>query len=204
MRRECAIDERGGSGMVQLNYWKETWMLDERICPCDVHFNAWLKHERLRDRTIFHFGTGAHHVVGVKQATSGSNNKVLGVTASMGECDAYVRIVAENAAIAKRYVVYFGDIYLTSPELIPNVDVASLMHLCEFVRANTVSPEYGGYSDRGLLDLFTDKVRSGGYLVFYSGSISFPRAETVIAEWAAEAPVSSAGTFESLVLYRKK
>jgi hypothetical protein len=190
--------------MVQLNYWKDEWALDERVCPCDVHFNAWLEHEGIKNRTIFHFGTGAHHVVGVKQATSGSNNAVFGITASMAEYDAYIALVAENAAVAKRYVVYFGDIYLASRDLLPDVDVATMMHLCEFVRANTVSPEYGGSSDRGILDLFTEKLRPGGYLVFYAGSISFPHAEHVIAEWATEAPVSYAGTFKSLVLYKKK
>jgi hypothetical protein len=69
--------------MLQMNYWTDKWDLHEDVCPCDVHFNEWVKDQGLTNKTIFHFGTGTHHVVGVEQARNGSNNAVIAITASI-------------------------------------------------------------------------------------------------------------------------
>src|ERR1700694_2794791 len=74
--------------MLQMNYWTDKWDLDETVCPCDVHFNDWVAEEKLKNKTIFHFGTGTHHVVGIKQAQR--KNRVVGITASKEEYEAYV------------------------------------------------------------------------------------------------------------------
>ena len=52
--------------MAQLNIWDVNWYLDEAQCPCDVHFLEFLAQEKIERATIFHFGTGGHHVVGIK------------------------------------------------------------------------------------------------------------------------------------------
>jgi hypothetical protein len=95
--------------------------------------------------------------IGVEQARNGSNNRVFGITASTDEYRSYIKLVTRSPEIARTYVVYFGDIYLTNPHLLPRFDVATLFHLCEFSKAQT-SERYGGLSDRDLLDLMTDKV----------------------------------------------
>ncbi|HEY7549732.1 MAG TPA: hypothetical protein VH913_09470, partial [Hyphomicrobiaceae bacterium] len=74
--------------MGKLNYFNGTWSLDEAQCPCDVHFLEYLNEKRVRNAAIFHFGTGNHHIVGLKAAED--NNAVLSITASPHEYDDYV------------------------------------------------------------------------------------------------------------------
>ena len=58
--------------MLKMNYWTDKWDLHVDVCPCDVHFNDWVKHKKLKNKLIYHFGTGTHHVVGIKQADATS------------------------------------------------------------------------------------------------------------------------------------
>jgi hypothetical protein len=138
-----------------MNFWDMKWDLHVEICPCDVHFNEWTEAKQLAGRTIFHFGTGTHHVVGLRQAEFG--NAVFAVTASKEEYEAYIALVADSSRLAKCYLAYFGDIYLSNPRLLPDFDAVTLFHLNEFSRENTASAEYGGCTDRGLLDMMTGK-----------------------------------------------
>jgi hypothetical protein len=188
--------------MLKMNYWTAKWDLDEAICPCDVHFNDWVAKEKLKNKLIYHFGTGTHHVIGIKQAAR--KNRVFAITASKEEYEAYVNLVTENSAVAKNYLAYFGDIYLTNPNLLPDFDVVTMFHLCEFFFPNTASKEYGGLTDAKVLDLFTDKTLKGGYILFYKGSISFDKAALVIAKWEKKKPVKRVGEFKTLLVYRKK
>ena len=96
--------------MQKMNYWGEKWDLHVDICPCDVHFNEWVEASKIVGKTIYHFGTGTHHVVGLRQAELG--NTVFAITASKEEYDAYVALVTGNSRVAKSYLAYFGDIYL--------------------------------------------------------------------------------------------
>ena len=73
--------------MLKMNYWTDKWDLHVDVCPCDVHFNEWVKARKLKGKTIYHFGTGTHHVVGIRQAELG--NCTLAITASKEEYDAY-------------------------------------------------------------------------------------------------------------------
>jgi hypothetical protein len=73
-----------------LNFWDASWGLDERLCPCDVYFAEYLEEKGIKGASIFHFGTGSHHILGLRTAENGSNNAVLGITASPGEYDAYI------------------------------------------------------------------------------------------------------------------
>lgn len=190
--------------MLKMNYWTDKWDLDVEICPCDVHFNEWIEARGLADRTVYHFGTGTHHVVGIRQAENGSGNRVFAITASKEEYEAYIDLVTENVRVARSYIAYFGDIYLTDPRLLPELDVVSMFHLCEFSYPNTDSADYGGLSDRALLDVMTGRLRPGGYMLFYRNSIAFDAAEPVIAAWAAASPVERDGEFKTLLVYRKR
>ncbi len=80
--------------MAKLNYWTDKWDLHVDICPCDVHVNDWLADQKMKNKLIYHFGTGTHHVVGKEQAENGSGNMVFGITASIEEYEAYVKLVA--------------------------------------------------------------------------------------------------------------
>ena len=128
-----------------MNYWTDKWDLHVDICPCDVHVNDWIADQNIRNKLIYHFGTGTHHVIGKAQAANGSRQRVVfAITASIEEYDAYIKLVAGQSGVAKSYLAYFGDIYLTNPQLLPDFDVVTMVHLCEFFFPNTTSKEYGG------------------------------------------------------------
>jgi hypothetical protein len=188
--------------MLKMNYWTDKWPLLVDVCPCDVHFNDWVAKEKLRNKTIYHFGTGTHHVVGVKQAER--KNRVVAITASKEEYEAYVTLVTENSGVAKFYLAYFGDIYLTNPDLLPDFDAVTMFHLCEFFFPNTASKEYGGLTDAKVLDIFTKKTRKGGHILFYTRSIAFDKAKPIIAKWEKTAGVKRVGEFKTLLVYKKK
>jgi hypothetical protein len=189
---------------LKMNIWHTRWDLDEAQCPCDVHFNQWVEQNGVTGKTIYHFGTGTHHVVGIVQATNGSDNVVFGITASKEEYDTYIKLVSEQPRVAKAYLAYFGDIYLTNPRLLPDFDVVTLFHLGEYFYDTTASPEYGGLTDPKLLDVLTRKTRGGGHLLFYTGSFAFDRAEAALAEVGKSQPLERVGEFKSLLVYRKK
>ena len=190
--------------MLKMNYWNDKWDMQFEVCPCDVHFNDWIAHKKLKNKLIYHFGTGTHHVIGIKQAQNRSGNVVFAITASKGEYESYIELVAKNAQVSKSYLAYFGDIYLTNPRLLPEFDVVTMFHLCEFYAPNTTSKSYGGLTDAKLLDLFTKKTKPGGYILFYTRSKDFNLAEPIVAKWAKTRPVRRVGEFKTLLVYQKK
>src|SRR5439155_17474673 len=131
------------TAMLKMNFWDAKWDLDEAQCPCDIHFNQWLEANKIAGKTIYHFGTGTHHIVGLTQAANGSGNAVFAITASPIEYDAYIKLALERPEILKSYVAYFGDAYLTNPRLIPPLDIVTLFHAGEYISPNTTTPEYG-------------------------------------------------------------
>jgi len=78
-----------------------------------------------------------------------------------------------------------------------------MFHLCEFSLPTTAGDEYGGLTDRGLIDLFTTKTNPGGYILFYKGSRDFEKAAPIITAWEQERPVERAEDFKTLMIYRK-
>jgi len=115
--------------MNKLAYWNATWSLDEAECPCDVHFVQYLEEKKASNAAIFHFGTGNHHIVGLKAAAA--NNAVLGITASPQEYDDYVKLLIDNPRLGHTYKAYFGDIYQLDARLLPELDYVTLFHVGE-------------------------------------------------------------------------
>ena len=187
--------------MQKMNYWDQKWDLHEDICPCDVHFNDWIEAQGIVGKTIYHFGTGTHHVVGVRQAELG--NAVFAITASKEEYDAYVALAADNSRVAKSYLAYFGDVYLSNPKLLPEFDIVTMFHLCEFLHPNTTSAEYGGVDDRGLLDMMTAKTRPGGHILLYRDSNGRGATQALVPAWQNEQRVERLDDFKTLQVYRK-
>ena len=111
--------------MNKLNYWNQTWSLDEAQCPCDLHLVEYLEEKAVKGKSVFHFGTGNHHIVGLRLAENGSNNAVLGITASPQEYDDYVELVIRNPRLGHTYKAYFGDIYQLDARLLPELDYAA-------------------------------------------------------------------------------
>jgi hypothetical protein len=153
---------------VQLNVSQEAWPLRVDLCPCDTEFVAWLKARKIAVKSVFHFGTGSHHVVGVENARLARPNQLLGVTASRGEYEAYIDLVTADPRIAISYKVMFLDIYTLDARGLPEFDVVSLFHLCEF--HDPVRSAYAPLDDRKLLDLFLGRLKVKGRICFYLGS----------------------------------
>ena len=79
-----------------------------------------------------------------------------------------------------------------------------MFHLCEFFFPNTASKEYGGMTDAKVLDLFTEKTRKGGYILFYTKSMAWDKASKVVAKWEKAGRVKRVGQFKTLLVFRKK
>ena len=189
--------------MLKMNLWDAKWDLDEAQCPCDVHFNQWIEANKIANKTIYHFGTGMHHIVGLTQAANGSNNVVFGITASIIEYEAYIGLVNERPQLSKNYLAYFGDIYLTNARLLPALDIATMFHAGEYIGDNTASPEYGGIDDLGVARILLDRMPAGGQLLFYSGSFAFDKADARAKVLEGERKLARAGTFKTLLVCRK-
>ena len=187
--------------MLKMNFWDAKWDLDMPRCPCDAHFNDWVKQNKLKNKLIYHFGTGNHHVVGLKQATNKANNVVLAITASKEEYASYIELAINKPKVSKNYLAYFGDIYLSNPKLLPDFDVVTLFHLCEFYHPRNKA--YGGVDDAQLLDMLTAKTRPGGHILFFTGSFAFPSADKIIAKWEKSGRVRRVGAFKTLLVFRK-
>jgi SAM-dependent methyltransferase len=153
---------------VRLNISQDSWPLRVDLCPCDTDFVAWLKRRGIAGKAIFHFGTGAHHVVGLENAKLARPNQVLGVTASRQEYESYIDLVTADPRVAVIYKAMFLDIYTLDARSLPEFDVVTLFHLCEFY--DPIHSRYAPLDDRRLLDLFLRKLRPRGRICFYLGS----------------------------------
>ena len=190
-----------------LHYWDAYWDLREKECPCDVHFVEWLDDNRITDSTIYHFGTGGHHHVGIECASEKRRNTVLGITAAPQEHEKYVELAIARPDVLRYYNAVFGDIYLINEKLLPTFDVVTLFHLCEF--RGEKNDAYNALTDLEVTNLLTDKTRPGGHILFFPTSFAFDwdgpmSAKKVIARWEKERDVERVGEFKSLLVYRTK
>ncbi len=185
-----------------LNTWDAFWGLRIAECPCDVHFVEWLEAQSITGKTIYHFGSGGHHYVGIRCAEPELGNAVLSITASPKEYDAFVKVATEHPALTKTYSCYFGDIYTSNRALLPRFDVVTLFHSCEF--RSEKNDAYGALTDLEVMQLFTDQTDVGGHILFYTGSFAFDRAEPIIAQWEKTRNVEKIGMFKTLLVYAKR
>jgi hypothetical protein len=189
--------------MSKLNYWDATWSLDEAQCPCDLHFVEYLQERKnARGAAVFHFGTGNHHIVGLKLAENGSNCAVLGITASPQEYDDYVDLLIRNPRLGHTYKAYFGDIYQLDARLLPRFDYVSLFHVGEFRTPENDS--YGALTDLEMTLVLADKVKPGGEILFYTGSFAYDKAQAVEQELVRLRPFEPVADYKSLKVYRKR
>jgi hypothetical protein len=184
-----------------MNIWKKYWDLRVQECPCDVHFVEWLESVRLKGVRIYHFGTGGHHYVGQECARPHLNNTVFGVTASPKEYKSYVELVTYQPEISRHYLAYFGDIYTSNTALLPQFDVVTLFHLCEF--RDETNSRYGAKTDAEVLDLFARHTAPYGHILFYTGSSAYRKAAPIIETWAASGDFVEIGEFKTLRIFRK-
>lgn len=186
--------------MAKLDLWKDPWPLNEAQCPCDVHFTRYLQENKLTGQRIFHFGTGDHHHVGL-QAPAG-DHAVLGITATEAEYRSYIRLAIEHPHLGKYYKVLFSDIYQLNARLLPEFDIVTLFHLCEFW--SVTNAPFAAVDDAGVLHTLSGRIRPGGIMAFYTGSFAYPGTEKLIPGWASGAGFDEEPGYESLRLFRKR
>ena len=188
-----------------LNIWDDHWDFRPEDCPCDVDFVAWLDEAGVRNSAIYHFGTGGHHHVGIECARPERQNSVLAITAAPREHEAFVRLATERPEVLRFYNAVFGDIYLLNERLLPDFDVVTLFHLCEFRSA--ANDAYGALTDLEVTRILTRRLKPGGHMLFFPGSFAWDRANDsavdVLAAWERDGGVERVGRFRSLLVYRK-
>jgi hypothetical protein len=192
------VEDSNAKTQMQLNYWKDSWPLDVAECPCDVHFLEYLRKHNINDKIIFHFGTGEHHIVGKENPTD-RPNEIFAITASREEYDSYARFIIDNPAAARYYKVIFGDIYTLTPRIVPDFDLVTLFHLCEYY--DKARCAYAELNDSSLLDLFISKLKPGGRILFYKRSSHFWKARRIIKEFTERGKLTKQDEYKTLLVY---
>ena len=170
-----------------------SWPLWPRMCSCDLHFCDFLQERSIRAKSIFHLGTGGHHIVGLRNRADGLGNVILGVTVSPDEIKRYMKLVIGDPILGQNYKVLFTDVRDLQAASLPNFDLVTLFHLCEF---DSTSGSVHLLSDEGVLGLLTSKLEPGGLLALYRQSIGYRRLQPIIAAAIA------AGKLEHLEDYK--
>jgi hypothetical protein len=186
---------------MSMNYWRLSWPLNEAQCPCDVHFVSYLRESGIGGKSVFHFGTGQHHLVGVKNHELDHPNEVLGVTASRFEHETYVRLIISEPALARTYKVMFCDIYTLTPRSLPRLDVVTLFHLCEFYSAKNRA--YTDATDASVLRMFLDLLNPGGEILVYRRSSAFDETRKLIDRLLDDGEIVKRADYESLSSYAR-
>jgi hypothetical protein len=186
---------------MKLNYWNMSWKLDVEKCPCDVHFFDYCRTYGICDKTIFHFGTGQHHYLGIRNLELQPPNEILGVTASREEYSSYIDLIVDNPLIANYYKVLFCDIYTMRPRSTPSFDLVTLFHLCEFYSEKNRAYTEG--DDSSILGMFVAKLNPGGQLLVYRGSKDFAAAAALVERKVSEGTLRKQADFETIVAYQK-
>jgi hypothetical protein len=169
------------------------------MCPCDVHLVEYIQANKLRDKDNFHFGTGEHHLLGKSNVESGGPNEILAITASRKEYDMYVDLIINNPFAAKTYKVIFGDVYTLTPRIIPNFDLVTLFHLCEFYDEQMSA--YAQLDDTSLLALFLSKLNSGGKIFIYKESSHYRKSRTIVENFVNQGKMFQVDEYKSLLAY---
>jgi hypothetical protein len=189
---------------VGMPYYQLTssWGLLPDTCPCDIQFCEYLQQADIRGKSIFHFGTGSHHLIGLENQKFDRPNEIMGITASLPEHQTYVQAVMKDAALAKYYKVLFADIYTLTASHLPSFDIVNLFHLCEFYLPDNAALVH--HTDVSLLQLFVDKLPPDGRILFYCGSRAWSeQAQAIVAAFEAAGKIQRVGEFKSLLIYAK-
>lgn len=172
-----------------------SWPLWPRMCSCDLHFCDFLQERNVRSKSIFHLGTGGHHIVGLRNRVDDLGNVILGVTVSPDEIKRYVKLVIRDPILGQNYKVLFTDVHDLQAASLPDFDLVTLFHLCEF---DSATGSVHLLNDEGVLGLLTSKLKPGGLLALYRQSIGYRRLQPIIATAMAAGRLEHREDYKSL------
>lgn len=172
-----------------------SWPLWPRMCSCDLHFCDFLQERNVRSKSIFHLGTGGHHIVGLRNRIEGMGNVILGVTVSPNEIRRYVKLVVRDPILGQNYKVLFTDVRDLQAASLPSFDLVTLFHLCEF---DSAPGSVHLLSNEEVLGLLLSKLNPGGLLALYPQSIGYRRARPLIAAAMAAGRLEHREDYKSL------
>ena len=187
---------------MKLNYWQNSWALDREWCPCDFHFLEYLIASGSGGKSIFHFGSGEHHLLGRGNAVASKRNEILAITASKSEHAAYVDMIIHHPRIAQGYKVLFADIYTLTAALLPTFDFVSLFHLCEYY--DPVKSAYARHDDKSLLQLFISKLNPEGRILFFRNSDGFAETRSIIQGLLSSGRLVEEENYKSLLIFQAR
>ncbi len=188
---------------VGADYYREksSWELQLDRCPCDLELVEYLQKYNIQDQTIFHFGTGAHHLLGLENQKFSHPNEIIGITASVPEHQEYVRLSLKDRLLAKYYKVLCTDIFTLTDRSLPMLDVISLFHLGEFYMPEEAP--FVHHNEESLVMMFLSKLNPGGKILFYTKSIGWGKTEPMIAEFVKQGKIHQIETYKNLLVYAK-
>jgi SAM-dependent methyltransferase len=213
VRNPALLDLLSNNGLIErpdlpqdvgMSYYQMTssWGLLPDTCPCDIQFCEYLNQSGIMGQSIFHFGTGSHHIIGLENQQFDRPNQVTGITASLPEHQAYVQLVMQNPALAKFYKVIFADIYTLTASNLPTFDIVNLFHLCEFYLADNAAMVH--HTDSSLVQLFLDTLRPDGRIIFYSGSRAWTEnAQTIVQAFEDAGKIRRVDAYKNLLIYAR-
>jgi hypothetical protein len=172
-----------------------SWPLRAKMCPCDLDFCDYLRERDIRSKSIFHLGTGGHHIVGLRNQVDGLENVILGVTVSPNELRRYLKLVIRDPLLGQNYKVLFADVHGMRAASLPHFDLVTLFHLGAF--GSTTNSGHV-LSDVGVFDLFRSKLRPAGLLALYRDSWVYPRLQPIVAAATAAGAVKHLEDYRSL------
>jgi hypothetical protein len=194
-----ALPQEQGMAYYQLT---SSWELLPDTCPCDIQFCEYVQQAQIAGKSVFHFGTGSHHLIGVDNQNRDRPNEIMGITASLPEHQTYVQLIIKNPALAKYYKVLFVDIYTLTAGNLPRLDIVNLFHLCEFYLPENASVLH--HTDASLLQLFVDQLQPDGQIIFYSGSRAWvDKAQAIVQEFETSGKIKRVGEYKSLFIYQR-
>ena len=180
---------------------KSSWGLKPDVCPCDVEFAEFLHTSGISGKVVLHFGTGSHHVVATENYKSKNPNQLVGLTASLPEHQAYVDMTTRDRAFAKHYTVLYKDIYTLAADMLPQFDVISLFHLCEFYFPEEAANV--NHDDASLLAMFVSKLNPGGKVLFYTGSFGWQKGQHIVQDFVDRGILEKSSNYKHLLVYQK-
>lgn len=177
------------------------WKLQLDICPCDGELVEYLEKNQIYSQSIFHFGTGYHHLLGIENQKFDKPNEIFAITACVKEHEAYIKLCNQDHTIAKYYKVLYGDIYTLTEKSLSKFDLISLFHVGEFYLPEEAN--FIHHNDRSLVNLFLNRLNDGGKILFYTKSLGWEQTKAIIQDLESQKKIHLVDQYKTLLIYEK-